>query len=403
VNHARLLRHSARLVLRHRVRSAFVAVASGLGVAVLTLVVSVGGAASRRLLTTVQQIFGASSVVVMAGGTQLLGGPHGDTARLTVDDIDAVVGGVPGIATWDVQQALPGATVRHGDRSARARVLGQSERSREAWQRDVSRGAYFDRQAVDRSDRVALIGETLARRLFGEDDPIGADVRIGSVSFQVIGVLQRFGTDIHGMDRDNELVVPVSTLQRRVMNVDTIVQAKLVVADPGQVHRVAAAVTAALRARHAIPAGRPDDFALITADDIRQMVGTVQQVLFLYLPLVAGIGLVVAGIAAATLMLAAVSARSGEIGLRRAVGAEPADIWLQFVAETAITIVAGGAGGVLLGIAGSWAAAVHLHLGSAVSWPAVALGLGVSLVVGILAGVLPARRAAQLPPARALR
>ncbi len=403
MSRTRLVVHSGRLLARHRLRTTFMALGSLIGVTALTLVVSVGEAASRKVINTVHQLFGGSSIMVIAGGSHLLGGPRADTARLTIDDLDAVVREVAGIAMWDPLQAVPGATVRHGDATATARVLGQSERSRDVWDRGVSRGEYFDAQAVSSSSRVALIGESLATRLFGHDDPLGADVLVDSVPFRIIGVLETFGTDIHGMDRDNELVVPISALQRRVMNVDTIVQAKVIVADPAQVTATAKAIQAALRARHAIPDGRPDDFTMITAVGIQEMVGFVQRVLFLYLPLVAAVCLVAGGIVAATLMLASVSERVGEIGLRRAVGATSEDIRFQFVAETSLTIAAGGLAGLLFGYVGASIAASHLGLGHAFSLRAALVGIGASAIVGLAAGLLPARRAAAMQPADALR
>ena len=403
MSRTRLVVHSGRLLARHRLRTTFMALGSLIGVTALTLVVSVGEAASRKVINTVHQLFGGSSIMVIAGGSHLLGGPRADTARLTIDDLDAVVREVAGIAMWDPLQAVPGATLRHGDATATARVLGQSERSRDVWDRGVSRGEYFDEQAVSSSSRVALIGESLATRLFGHDDPLGADVLVDSVPFRIIGVLETFGTDIHGMDRDNELVVPISALQRRVMNIDTIVQAKVIVADPAQVAATAKAIQAALRARHAIADGRPDDFTMITAVEIQEMVGFVQRVLFLYLPLVAGVCLVAGGIVAATLMLASVSDRVGEIGLRRAVGATSEDIRFQFVAETSLTIAAGGLAGLLFGYVGASIAASHLGLGHAFSLRAALVGIGASAIVGLAAGLLPARRAAAMQPADALR
>ena len=403
MSRTRVLVHSVRLLARHRLRTTFMALGSFIGVTALTLVVSVGEAASRKVLNTVHQLFGGSSILVIAGGSHLLGGPRADTARLTIDDIETVAREVPGIAMWDPLLGAPGTTVRHGDATASARVLGQSERSPAVWDRGVSRGDYFDAQAVSSSSRVALIGESLARKLFGAEDPIGSDVLVGSVPFQVIGVLEKFGTDIHGMDRDNELIVPISTLQRRVLNVDTIVQAKILVSDPSRVAETAKAVAQALRSRHAIPDGRPDDFTMITALEIQEMVTFIERILFLYLPLAAGVSLIAGGIVAATLMLASVSQRVGEIGLRRAVGATQEEIHFQFVAETSLTIAAGGLAGLILGYVVAVHVAAHLGLGSAFSLLATFAGIGASAIVGLAAGLLPARRAAALQPIDALR
>ena len=253
------------------------------------------------------------------------------------------------------------------------------------------------------SARVALIGETAARALFGDEDPIGAEIQIGSVPFHVTGVLEKLGTDIHGMDRDNEIVIPISTAMRRVMNVDTIRAAKLLVRDPGRVDETAKEVNRLLRERHALAEGQPSDFTMITTSAVQKAVRTTQRVLFLYLPLVAGISLLAGAAVAATLMLSSVNARVSEIGLRRAVGARPRDIRMQFLMETAVTAI----GGALIGAAIGSGLAIYLagrfSLAVGVSPTAIALGIALAAVTGLLAGVMPARRAAELEPATALR
>jgi ABC-type antimicrobial peptide transport system permease subunit len=163
-------------------------------------------------------------------------------------------------------------------------------------------------------------------------------------------VLDRFGTDLHGMDRDNEIVVPVSTMMRRVKNTDAISQAKFVVKDGRRDGDVAEQVRRVLRARHGLAEGRPDDFNLITSSEVNSMESKMERVILLYVPLVGSVALILGGIVGAVLMLASVSERVGEIGLRCAVGAGPADIRRQFVLETTATILLGGIAGIVLGI-----------------------------------------------------
>jgi len=228
-------------------------------------------------------------------------------------------------------------------------------------------------------------------------------VEIGSVPFRVIGVLDKFGTDLHGMDRDNEIVVPVSTMMRRVKNTDAISQAKLVVKDGGRDGDVAQQVQRILRARHAVPEGRPDDFQLITSSEVNQMESKIERVLLLYVPLVGAVALILGGIVGAVLMLASVTERVGEIGLRCAVGASPDDIRRQFALETAATIVLGGMGGIVLGIVLVNVAMRRMPISAPFSWSAVLIGLAAAAVTGLVAGVFPARRAAGLNPVDALR
>lgn len=400
---SRLFRHSLRTLGRYKLRSGFMMLGTFLGIAALTLVVSVGKGAERKILETIRQLFGSSSIMVMARGTRFMGGPRADAARMTIDDVAAIAEELPQIEVWDPQQAIGDAPVRRGDAATTARVLGSSERFGQAWERGVTRGQAFDATAVRASARVAMIGETVARRLFGDEEPLDGEVLIGSVPFRVIGILEPFGTDLHGMDRDNEIIVPVSTLMRRVMNVDTIAAAKLIVRENASVQANADEVRRILRTRHAIAEGRPDDFTLLTAAQVQKNLRMIRKVIYLYLPLVAAVILLVGGIVAATLMLSAVSERTAEIGLRRALGARPEDIRLQFLIETATTTLLGGVAGVVTGYAVAQFIAARFHLGEIFSWPAVLLGLALSIVTGLLAGVAPARRAAALQPADALR
>lgn len=400
---SRLLPHSLRALRRYKLRTSFIMLGSFIGAAALTLVISAGEAAERKVLDTVRQLFGAQSVIIMAGGTQLMSGGRGDAARLTIDDIEQAVAVVPQIVAWDPQQALAGASVRHDGNTATARVLGASERFGRVWDRGVSRGEAFGESDVRGASRVALIGETAARELFGTADPLGGEILIGNVPFEIIGVLEPFGTDLHGMDRDDEIVVPLTTLMRRVMNVDTIIAAKLLVDDPEHVDVAVKSLQRVLRERHHLPPSRPDDFRTISALAVQQMVGKTQRILAVYLPLVAGIALLVAAIVAATLMLASVNERVGEIGLRRAVGARVEDVQFQFLIETALTMLAGGIAGIAAGLALASYAASRLYLGETLSLRAVLIALAASIVTGMLAGVFPARRAAQLDPATALR
>jgi putative ABC transport system permease protein len=398
----RLLAHSFRALRRYPLRSSFVMLGSVIGVAALTLVVSIGQGVEAKMMRTMGQIVGVSSILVISGGSRILGSPRAGASRLTLDDLSAIGDEIENIETWDPQQDIA-AVVRYRESTTTVRILGQSERSARVWARTAVRGEYFDAAAVKSAARVAVIGETVARNLFGDEDPVDAEIRIGAIPFRVIGVLQPFGTDMHGMDRDNEIVVPISTLMRRLTNVDTIAAARLLVTDPSQEEQTGREIVRILRARHALVADEPDDFRLVTAVEARRMTNWVQRVLRLFVLLVAAVVLLVAGIVAATLMLSSVNERVAEIGLRRAVGARPEDIRLQFATETAVTILCGGLGGLLLGYSGAQYLATRLQLGATFSWEAVMIGVIASAITGLLAGVFPARRAAQLHPAVALR
>ena len=398
----RLIAHSVGVMARYRLRSATVMLGSLVGVTALTLVVSLGQGMEAKVLKTVGPMLGDSSILIVSGGSRIMGSPRAGASRLTIDELTALATELGDIDSWDPQQEVS-SVVRYRETTATVRVLGQSERGERVWARTVTRGQYFDAAAVSTSARVAVIGDTVARNLFGDSEPLDAEIRIGAVPFRVIGVLEPFGNDMHGMDRDDEIVVPISTLMRRLTNVDTVSAARLVVKDPGREEEIASEIGRILRARHALASDEPDDFRIVTTVEVRDTVALIRRVLRLYVPLAAAVVLLVAGIVAATLMLSSVNERVGEIGLRRAIGARPEDIRLQFATETAVSVLTGGLGGLLLGYVAARFAATRLQLGVAFSWKAVLIGLVGSAIAGLLAGVLPARRAARLQPADALR
>ena len=338
----RLVQQSLRSIRRYPLRTIIMMLGSFVGVAALMFVLSVGRGAQTLMLRTVRQIMGDQAILVMGGGGTMMGGPRGGSTRLTLDDLESVVRQVSEIVAWDPQVQSGRASVKRGGASASVRVIGASERWSQVWGRGVSRGQDFDASAVAGTGRVAIIGETVARSLFENQDPVGGEVDIGNVPFRVIGVLDRFGVDLHGMDRDNEIVVPISTMMRRVKNTDVVSGAKLVVKDGGTRWRRrregARSAPRAARA-HRRPARR------LPYDDVRggpRDGAKIERVLFLYVPLVGAVALVVGGIVGAiscSRRSRSASARSGCVapsarGRMTSGGSS--------LLETAVTIVLGG-------------------------------------------------------------
>lgn len=399
----RLIAQSLRAMTRYKLRSGFMMLGSFIGVAAMVFVVSVGTGAEQKVLQTARSLFSESSLFVSSGGNLMAPGARGESSRMTLEDIEAIAAAVPSIEVWDPIQYLNPAQARYGDATATVRVVGQSERAERVWERPAIRGEYFDAAAVGHSSRVALIGTTVQRALFAGEDPLGADILIGGVSLRVIGLLESMGTDAHGFDRDNEVVVPISTAMRRLMNVDTIRGAKVLVKESSQVAETAREITRVLRERHSIAPDQPDDFSILTPVDIQKRVALMRRVVYLFLPLVAAIALLAGGVVSASLMLLSVSERITEIGLRRAVGARPRDVALQFLWETAVTTLSGGVAGILGGGLVALLLAQRLGLQSFFSWKAALGGLALSCLTGLVAGVVPAQRAALLQPSDALR
>lgn len=250
---------------------------------------------------------------------------------------------------------------------------------------------------------VALVGPTVVKNLFNGHDPVGTEIRIGVVPFQVIGVLESIGVDPHGMDRDNEIVIPITTIMRRILNVDFIASAKLEIAEGVDVEKTALQVRDFLRERHHLGPDEADDFTMVTPKKVRQILARMTDVFSLILPLIAAISLLAGGIVVAALMLISVNERTREIGLRKALGARTKDILVQFMAETTAITLAGGFIGFIVGSVGLQILIIKMKLPQVVPWEAFLLGMVCSIMVGLAAGVLPARRAAQLEAIESLK
>jgi putative ABC transport system permease protein len=404
-------------------RTFFMTLGTLIGVTALTVVVAYGRGTQEAVLENISRMFSGSTIMLSAGGGGMMGGPHssGPTTTLTLEDLDAIAAAVPEVGLYDPVMMLGGRDVIFDGRSEQLVIVGHSESHGAVWNRDASRGAYISRADVESSARVAVVGETTARELFGGADPIGKQIRIGNAPFEVIGVLAPAGVDPHGLDKDNEIHVPITTMMRRLVNVDYIVAAKFLVTQSADLDAVVFDIEDVLRERHALGPDEPNDFHMITPVQVEEMVESSNRVFTLFLPLVAAISIIVGGIVVANLMLMSVNERRAEIGLRKAVGAKTRDIRTQFMLESAsVTTLGGllalGIGFVVLQVlghvsstmpgarvqsAGAQTAGQTVALG--LPWEAAALGIGVAILVGLVAGVVPAKRAAELDPVQTLR
>jgi putative ABC transport system permease protein len=390
---------------RYKMRTFFMMVGIIIGITALTLILSVGKGTEKKVMDNIETMFSANSILISAVSGQMRGGPHsgGPTTMFTVDDLDVLQEEISNIDLWDTLQVLPAREVKYLENSDNIRVIGHSERADRVWNIGVTRGELFDSDAVLTSARVALIGTHAVDTLFGETDPIGEQIRIGNVPFRIIGILKERGVDLHGWDRDNEILVPYTTALRRLMNIDYIQTAKLLVKDHRKMERTVERITVILRERHALAENVPDDFSIFTPVLVQEMVSSANRIFNLFLPLIAGISLLVGGVIVANLMLISVSERNSEIGLRKAVGARSKDIQLQFLTETTFITLMGGLIGIVLGLAGTQLVSAVMELPVTLSWQALALGVIFSTLVGLIAGIFPARRAASLQPVESLR
>jgi putative ABC transport system permease protein len=405
----RLLGQALKGLTRYRLRAFFMMTGIMVGITVLTVVLSAGMGARERIMERVR-VFGLENLMVWAGGptdqTRTgpgLGGGSSVTATLKQGDVQAILEEVDG-----VREVAPFARegqmeVQWRDRSFTSPVFGITPEWQDVWDWPMEEGSFITSDDNTTMARVAAIGPTVVREIFGSEDPMGQVIQVAGIPFEVTGVLGEMGTSAGGGDMDNRVFVPLNSYLRRVVNQDYLAGIRVKVEDIREMESVAADITALLKERHAIAPGMQQDFRITTPVEVTVMVEEMQGTFDLFLILVAAIALVVGGVVVANIMLLSVGERRQEIGLRRAVGAKAHHIRCQFLLESAAVAFLGGMGGIVLGMVGNVIMEGVTGTPALLTWHVLAAGILFSTVVGVLAGLHPASKAAALTPVEALR
>ena len=376
----------------NRLRSGLTMLGVIIGVAAVVILVAIGTGTKNKIEQQVEGL-GSNLLIVVPGRLEAGAAPTAST--MTLDDLDAVAR-VVGERSRVAVTVSSGETVRAGSRDTFVSMQGVTESTPSVFVRRLDRGSYFSRSDVNTGRRVAVLGATVARQLFGERDPIGRQVTIGGVRFRVIGVFEPLGQSL-GVDRDNEVHVPVTAAQR-LLGTDRIDGLAIRAPDRERINQLSTAVVRTLTDRH------PDtDFSAVTQEQILGVLGDILGVLTGVLAAIAGISLLVGGVGVSNIMLVSVRERTKEIGLRKAVGARPRDIGVQFLLEAVLLTTIGGVLGMALGVGAALLVDRLSPVPAAITWWSLALAFGVSAVVGIIFGVVPAQRAGRLDPVVALR
>lgn len=397
-----LVASSTRVLTRYKLRSFFMGLGIVGGVAALVVMRSIGASAEQDMLAKIERMFSASSMTIMNSGSASRAGIR-SPGKMTIEDLDAIGEQLDQVVDWNPSVFAGDREVVYRGNNRTLRIIGKSERAEHVSGRGVIAGEFFSEADIRSASRVALLGHKTAEALFEGEDPLGKQIQIEGAPYRVKGVLEPHGFDPHGMDLDDEVHVPVTTIMRRLLKVEVITSAKLIIADVDAVDSTVDEVADILRARHRLADQELDDFSIYTPTQVQASVRKANRVLTVYLPATAGIALLVAAIVIANIMLIGVKERTGEIGLRKAVGATARQIGGQFLLESlAVTIVAGGLG-VALGACILLVVAQTLNPDLRIATDSVLLGLLAALLVGVLAGYLPARQAALQEPVDALR
>ena len=392
MNLAEAFRVAVTALRANRLRSALTTLGVVIGVAAVVLLVAIGTGAKNQVESQVQGL-GSNLLLVVPG--ELGFGNAPSRSPLTLDDVDAVarVVGDPAAVTGTLTSAE---VVRAGAQEQFVTIAGVTETLPNVLTRTIARGQFLRASDVDTRRRVAVLGATTARDLFGEVDPLNRQVSIAGVRFRVVGVYGPQG-QAFGVDRDRDVTIPLTSAQR-LFGTDRVDSIAVKAPDLDTIDALGRRIRAALADRH------PDQkFSAVTQDQILGVVGQVLGLLTLVLAAIASISLLVGGVGVSNIMLVSVRERTREIGLRKAVGARQRDIGLQFLIEAVLLTCGGGLVGIAVGGGSALAIDALTPLPAVISWWSPLLAFGVSAGVGIFFGVVPARRAGRLDPVVALR
>jgi putative ABC transport system permease protein len=403
---------SARIAVRalrvNKLRSALTMLGIVIGVGAVIAMVAVGSGAQARVAEQIQSL--GANIIIIWPGTVTQGGVRlgaGAQATLSEDDAWAIQRDV-----LLVQVVAPygrgNAQVVYSNLNWFTGILGVTPEYFAARDWEVISGRQLTQEEVDGASKVALVGLTVARNLFGDEDPLGQVIRIKKVPFTIIGVMDRKGQNTWGQDQDDQILIPLSTAKTKVLGGN---QAKgravggitIKVREAALMKEAEQEIRELLRQRHRLQSFQEDDFNLRNLSEVLQSQEAASRVLTTLLAAIASVSLLVGGIGIMNIMLVSVTERTREIGLRMAVGARGRDILTQFLVEAVTLSLIGGAIGVGFGLLASHAIAYFAEWRTLLQLDAILLAFGFSAAVGIFFGFYPARKAAGLNPIDALR
>jgi putative ABC transport system permease protein len=396
-------RIALKTLFSHKLRTALATLGIVVGVCSVIVMVAIGDGAQKQVLSKIQAM-GTDLVIVTAGQVKIIAGRQrqtGNVTTLTLRDANTISEESQYIkATAPVQAKKM--LVKYESLSTNTSITGTTEAVMPIRNLSVQKGRFFTDDEDRTLQRVAVVGQTVAKNLFENRNPVGEAIRVGKVVFEVIGVLQEKGTDLVGNDQDDVIYIPVNTALRRLFNLTYINNIYVQARGSAYIDKAASEVRVILREKHRLR-NKPDDFTIQSQTEILKTEKETSQTFTNLLSAVAGISLLVGGVGILAIMLISIKERTREIGLRRAVGALKRDLLLQFIVESLVLSASGGIVGIMLGVILSLSASYFTKWPLSLSLPAIIIAFLFSAMIGLIFGVYPAAKAARLDPIEALK
>lgn len=395
------LKLAFQAILRNPMRSFLTVLGVVIGAAAVIAMVTIGNGSTAQVTADVET-FGANRLMLSPGQGRMGPGSGSDSAQpFTESDIDKIVDQLSSI-----EVAVPTSTSQlvavYGNANYQTTVTGTDSGYLIVADWNLSAGRSFT-ESEENGKAVCILGQTVVGELFGNRNPIGEDIRLENISCEVIGVLEAEGASTFGTDQDDLVLIPFETYARRIAGSNDISMISLSMRDGVSTDRAVNDVTLLMREIRRIDPGEEDDFTVNTMEQLSSMLTGISEVLTGMLSAVAAVSLLVGGIGIMNIMLVSVTERTREIGIRMAVGAQAAQVLQQFLVESIVLSVLGGAIGIALGMGIAAVGANVLDIPFVPDPSIVALAFAFSAAVGIVFGYFPARAAACLDPIEALR